>query len=83
MLLKEGDIVFARVSGYGFWPGQVMDARKATKEVRKNHKPNNILISFFGDNSYGSFKPDLKQIVDFAKHMADTNGNPAGNRPSF
>ena len=83
MPVKEGDIVFARVTGYGFWPGQVMDPKKANKEVRKNHKPNNILVAFFGDNSYGSFKPENKLIVDFVKYMADTKGNPAGNRTSF
>lgn len=52
-----GDIVWAKVAGYGFWPAQVYDESLATSRMKRDKKAGTIPLSFFGDNSYGWFQP--------------------------
>ena len=53
LLHKAGDLLWVRVAGHGFWPAQVMDISLATPQARKMQKPGHILLSFFGDQSFG------------------------------
>lgn len=53
-----GDLVWVAVHGFPRWPGQIMDPKKAKADVRRGHKEGRTLVSFFGDSSYGWFKPE-------------------------
>lgn len=61
-----GDLVWVKVQGYPNWPGQVMDPADALKKIQKRGKPGEVLVSFFGDRSYGWFKPKL--LFALAEH---------------
>lgn len=55
---SPGDLVWVTVHGFPRWPGQIMDPKRAKPEVRKGQKEGKTLVSFFGDSSYGWFKPE-------------------------
>ncbi|KAL3143597.1 hypothetical protein ABBQ38_002394 [Trebouxia sp. C0009 RCD-2024] len=77
---KVGDLVWVRVQGHPWWPGQVMDPKKATNEkVIKDRKPDHTLISFFGDDSYGWF-PKGRDIIPFEKNFAAKSKQPASKK---
>ena len=48
---------------------QVMDPDKATAKARKQAAPGKVLLSFFGDNSWGWFTQDA--LLPFAQHYED------------
>lgn len=63
---KSGDLLWVRTGSYGFWPGQVMDLSIATASARRMQKPGHILLSFFGDSSFGWYPMDNpRQFIDF------------------
>lgn len=54
--LTIGQLVWAKIPGIPWWPGQVMDLRDALEEVQVKARPGYHLISFFGDNKYAFCK---------------------------
>lgn len=59
---------------------QVMDPKKTTNEkVKKDHKPDHTLISFFGDDSYGWF-PKGRDIIPFEKNYDAKSKQPASKK---
>ncbi|KAK9811403.1 hypothetical protein WJX72_003341 [[Myrmecia] bisecta] len=68
--LDVGDLVWARVAGHPWWPGQVMNPKQApAKVVAQGQKARAVgakLVSFFGDNSYGYYTAEL--LADFEEH---------------
>ncbi|GAB4815229.1 hypothetical protein N2152v2_002275 [Parachlorella kessleri] len=83
MSFKEGDLVWAKVRGFPWWPGQVMDPGKAPEQARAREKPDRILIAFAGDNSFnwlleknvlhfGEHFQQLSQQADVPKNLAAT-----------
>ncbi|KAK9789739.1 hypothetical protein WJX73_000807 [Symbiochloris irregularis] len=69
MTSKVGDLVWAHVHGYPWWPGQVMDPERTTAKARKQATPGRVLISFFGDNSWGWYTEDA--LIPFAQHYEE------------
>ena len=57
---------------------QVMDPAKATDKARKREQPGKLLISFFGDNSFGWFTQD--SLVPFMSHYADKKAQPSQSK---
>ncbi|KAL0021602.1 hypothetical protein WJX79_003100 [Trebouxia sp. C0005] len=77
---KIGDLVWVRVQGHPWWPGQVMDPKKATNDkVKRDRKPDHTLISFFGDDSYGWF-PKGRDIIPFHKNYDSKSRQAASKR---
>lgn len=65
--------MFAKVHGFGFWPGQVMDPAQATDpKVLSLGSDKKVLVSFFGDSSYGWFLPEERWIRLYDKHLGDS-----------
>lgn len=52
---KTGDLVWVSVPPYPDWPGQIMDPKTALKAVQNRAQPGEVLVSFFGDSSFGWF----------------------------
>ena len=59
-----GDIVWARVRGLPWWPGQVMDPATAQPAALKGRKPDSLLVSFFGDGSHGWIPPQFLEPLE-------------------
>ncbi|KAL0039615.1 hypothetical protein WJX77_003445 [Trebouxia sp. C0004] len=77
---KVGDLVWVRVQGHPWWPGQVMDPKKATNDkVKRDRKPDHTLISFFGDDSYGWF-PKGRDIIPFHQNYDSKSRQAASKR---
>lgn len=52
-----GDLVWARVKSYPWWPGMVFNQAFASPSVFKTKKEGYLLVSFFGDSTYKWFTP--------------------------
>ncbi len=54
---EPGDLVWAKVHGFPWWPGQMMPEALADERHLKARRRGN-LVSFFGDNSFGRHGSD-------------------------
>ena len=52
-----GDLVWTKVGGFPYWPGQVMDPETAPEKVKRTKQKGKVLVSFFGDNTHGYYSP--------------------------
>lgn len=62
-----GDMVWTKVGGFPYWPGQVMDPQTAPEMAKRTLKKGKVLVSFFGDNTHGCYNP--MQLSSFDKHV--------------
>lgn len=53
--LKPGDLVWGKVAGYPWWPGQMMPEDLADEHILRRKKPGTLLVAFFGDKSFGAW----------------------------
>jgi len=52
-LTKEGNFVWAKLSGHPFWPGQIVSEGPGLKS-----RSGTIVVKFFASNDYAQVKPD-------------------------
>ncbi|GAX75639.1 hypothetical protein CEUSTIGMA_g3083.t1 [Chlamydomonas eustigma] len=50
--LHPGDLVWAKISGFPAWPGQILPDDKATPKQLRSKKPGSLFVAFFGDSSH-------------------------------
>jgi hypothetical protein len=55
--LHPGDLVWAKISGFPAWPGQILPDERASPKQLKSKKPGSLFVTFFGDSSHGEFPP--------------------------
>jgi DNA (cytosine-5)-methyltransferase 3A len=65
---KVGDMVWTKVGGYPYWPGQVMNPETAPEKAKRTFRKGKVLVSFFGDNTHGCY--NHAQLSNFEKHVA-------------
>lgn len=51
-MYKVGDLVWIKVGGFPYWPGQVMDPETAPDSVKRTKVKGKVLVNFFGDNTH-------------------------------
>eukprot|EP00250_Pteridium_aquilinum_P023280 c26556_g1_i1 orf=2-553(-) len=71
-----GDLVWAKVKTYPWWPAQVFDAAYASAKAKSMRKPGRILVAFYGDHTFAWL--EHSQILELrpnfeAKVKATTN----------
>lgn len=66
---EVGDMVWAKVKSYPWWPGQIFKEDWAVPSVRKTKKEGHVLVAFFGDSSFGWFDP--KELLPFDPHYVE------------
>lgn len=79
-MFNIGDIVFAKLKGYSFWPAEIVDIIKI-----KEGKPPHYNVLFFGDNTTGKIKDtDLclysENKAMYGKHKTDNFKNKTFNQ---
>ncbi|GAB4856727.1 hypothetical protein Ancab_014641 [Ancistrocladus abbreviatus] len=66
------DMVWGKVRGHPWWPGQIFEPWDATEKAKKYFKPNSYLVAYFGDQSFAwneelKLKPFWPQFTQMAK----------------
>nr|KAJ0214186.1 hypothetical protein LSAT_V11C400195870 [Lactuca sativa] len=70
---EVGDMVWGKVKSHPWWPGHVFNEEFATTSVRRSKREGLLLVSFFGDSSYGWFDPlELMLESNFAEKSRQT-----------
>lgn len=59
-MFKKGDIVWAKVRGYSWWPARIGEVLKEKNEKEKKYR-----VDFIGDNTYTSLPQD--KVNDFVE----------------
>jgi len=62
---KKGDIVWAKIRGYPWWPGMVAHIEDGSDEERDPK----ILVNFIGDNSHAELP--LNKISNFEENLKE------------
>ncbi|MEW5303700.1 MAG: hypothetical protein WDW36_006368 [Sanguina aurantia] len=73
-----GHLVWAKVQGIPWWPGQIMDPLDAPKDVQAKQRQGWRLVSFFGDNKW-AFSQDSR-MVDFEPNIEQHEQQKACNK---
>ncbi|KAF5736972.1 hypothetical protein HS088_TW14G01127 [Tripterygium wilfordii] len=76
---EVGDMVWAKVDPYPWWPGQIFNEALADPCVHNEKIEGYVLVAFFGDDSYGWFNP--MKLVPFDCHYVKKSKQ--SNDPSF
>ncbi|CAK0786337.1 hypothetical protein CVIRNUC_009550 [Coccomyxa viridis] len=72
---KEGDLVFVRITGYPWWPGQVMAEDRVSSKFMALKKAGTFPVNFFGDNEFGwSPSEDMISLPDHFVIMSKPKG---------
>ncbi|XP_034686865.1 uncharacterized protein LOC117915395 isoform X2 [Vitis riparia] len=66
---EVGDMVWGKVKSHPWWPGQILDEGFAEPAARRTKREGHVLVSFYGDDSYGWFDP--VELVPFDSHYAE------------
>ena len=61
--IKKGDIVWAKVKGFPWWPGEVKRITQSTLGNNNNEKEKQVTINFIGHNSH--VKLPLSKVENF------------------
>ncbi|XP_051130723.1 PWWP domain-containing protein 1-like [Andrographis paniculata] len=64
-----GDMVWGKVKSHPWWPGQIYNEALVSPSVRRSKHEGQILVAFFGDNSYGWFDP--AELIPFEENFAE------------
>jgi hypothetical protein len=72
MSFKDGELVWAKIKGYPYWPAKVLAKTKAPPKVLKSeHRSSDLLVRFFGKPvTYGWML--AKDLQSFIGSKADT-----------
>jgi hypothetical protein len=62
-LTKEDTFVWAKLAGYPFWPGQVVNPSGTGLSAKKG----SVIVKFYGTNDYAPVKIDLLKPYDGSK----------------
>ncbi|CAH1420248.1 unnamed protein product [Lactuca virosa] len=63
-----GDLVWAKVNCYPWWPSIIYDEALTSSHVQQANKEGLMLVSFFGDNSYNWLDP--KKLLHFESNFS-------------
>ncbi|XP_059632720.1 PWWP domain-containing protein 1-like [Cornus florida] len=66
---EVGDLVWGKVKSHPWWPGQIFEEAFASPSVFSTKREGHVLVSFYGDNSYGWLKPAA--LIPFDVHYAE------------
>ncbi|GAU26740.1 hypothetical protein TSUD_317380 [Trifolium subterraneum] len=66
---RVSDLVWGKVRGIPWWPGQIYDPSIASEEATRHRKENCYLIAYFGDQTFGW--NDVSMIKPFHKHFSE------------
>ena len=61
---KRGDIVWAQVRGYSWWPAKVGEVIRDRNDIKKDRK---YRVDFIGDNTHQTLPSD--KVVDFVENF--------------
>ncbi|CAH9096161.1 unnamed protein product [Cuscuta europaea] len=64
---KVNDLVWGKVSGHPWWPGQIFEPSAASRKAKKHCKIDNYLIAYFGDHTFAW--NDASRIKPFRIHF--------------
>lgn len=82
-----GELVWAKAASHGYWPAQVLDVDNVLlsgSKIKDIGKEGELLVSFFGDNSYGWFHPRLlSQFDEFYSERKDLKQNTVKGKKFF
>jgi len=63
------DLVWGKVRGHPWWPGQIYDPSVASEKARMHRKENCYLIAYFGDQTFAW--NEVSMIKPFNKHFTE------------
>ncbi|KAF1860381.1 hypothetical protein Lal_00037720 [Lupinus albus] len=62
------DLVWGKVMGHPWWPGQIFDPSTASEKAKRHLKKDSYLIAYFGDRTFAW--NDLSSIKPFQMHFS-------------
>ncbi|TKY52888.1 putative oxidoreductase GLYR1 [Spatholobus suberectus] len=62
------DLVWGKVTGHPWWPGQIFDASAASEKAKRHLKEGCYLIAYFGDQTFAW--TDVSMIKPFQMHFS-------------
>ncbi|KAK2401298.1 Tudor/PWWP/MBT superfamily protein [Trifolium repens] len=66
---RVSDLVWGKVRGHPWWPGQIYDPSIASEKAKRHRKENCYLIAYFGDQTFAW--NDVSMIKPFHKHFSE------------
>jgi len=66
---RVSDLVWGKVRGHSWWPGQIYDPSVASVKAKRHRKGNCYLIAYFGDQTFAW--NDVSMIKPFHKHFTE------------
>ena len=80
---RKNQLVWAKLPGHPFWPGLRvdLDGDFVPENARAMGRENEVLVVFFGENSFGWVRED--QCLDYKEHYATKSRDPARNKARF
>ena len=80
---RKNQLVWAKLPGHPFWPGLRvdLDVDFVPENARAMGRENEVLVVFFGENSFGWVRED--QCLDYKEHYATKSRDPARNKARF
>lgn len=62
------DLVWGKVTGHPWWPGQIFDASTASEKAKRHFKEHCYLVAYFGDRTFAW--NDASMIKPFQMHFS-------------
>ncbi|KAL5102329.1 hypothetical protein RYX36_006656 [Vicia faba] len=66
---RVSDLVWGKVRGHPWWPGQIYDPSVASEMAKRHRKENCYLIAYFGDQTFAWI--DASMIKPFHKYFSE------------
>ncbi|KAF5941478.1 hypothetical protein HYC85_019120 [Camellia sinensis] len=76
---EVGDMVWGKAKSHPWWPGQIFDEALASPSICRREKEGQVLVAFYGDDTYGWFEPG--RLIPFDFHY--TEKSKQTNTPEF